>query len=160
MKILVVYYSKTGNTKRLASDIATGLGADLEEIIDKKDRKGAINWILSGRDAMKKLPTEIGDFKDPQNYDLVVVGTPVWAWTMVPAVRTYLNLTKDNIAKLVCLVTADSSNTQKVVADIEEVVGKKSVASLGLIAKDLKDTELYNKKVSDFIADVKKLEMV
>ena len=34
MKQLVVYYSRTGNTKKIGQEIATALGADLDEIVD------------------------------------------------------------------------------------------------------------------------------
>ncbi len=47
-KILVAYYSKTGNTKRAAEDIAKSLGADLEEIKDKRNRKGFGRGLRAG----------------------------------------------------------------------------------------------------------------
>ena len=42
MKILIAYYSKTGNTERVAKDLASQLGADLEKVIDRKNRKGIL----------------------------------------------------------------------------------------------------------------------
>jgi flavodoxin len=39
-KILVVYYSRTGMTKKLANSIANLLFADIEEIVDTKNRSG------------------------------------------------------------------------------------------------------------------------
>ena len=39
MKILVIYYSKTGNTKYVAQKIAEQLNAELSEITDKKIAK-------------------------------------------------------------------------------------------------------------------------
>jgi len=57
--ILVVFYSRSGNTKKVATDIASALGADLEEIVEKKNRQGNLGWLSGGRDAMKKAQTEI-----------------------------------------------------------------------------------------------------
>ncbi|HBP51341.1 TPA: flavodoxin, partial [Candidatus Shapirobacteria bacterium] len=54
MKTLVVFYSRTGNTRRMGELIAQKLHADIDEIIDQKSRSGIIGWILSGRDAMKE----------------------------------------------------------------------------------------------------------
>jgi len=48
MKTLVAYYSRTGNTKKVAVEIAKNLKADIDEIIDKKDRSGMIGWIIGG----------------------------------------------------------------------------------------------------------------
>ncbi len=47
MKILVAFYSRSGNTKRAAGIIAKTLGAEMDEIIDKKNRRGGF-WAFSG----------------------------------------------------------------------------------------------------------------
>jgi len=57
--ILIVYYSRSGFTKQLVQELAVHLHADLEEIIDKKDRSGAIGYLFSGRDAWQEKTTEI-----------------------------------------------------------------------------------------------------
>jgi len=54
MKALVVYYSRTGNTKFVAEKIAQELGADIEEVIDKKNRFGLINYLRAGGDALRR----------------------------------------------------------------------------------------------------------
>lgn len=54
MKSLVVFYSRTGNTRRVAEMIAGEMKADLQELVDKKSRKGPIALLRAGRDAIKK----------------------------------------------------------------------------------------------------------
>ena len=76
-KILVVFYSRTGNTKKVAQDIAQSLGADVEQLIDKKDRSGALGYMGAGKDASKEMLADIEPIKyDPAKYDLIVMGTP------------------------------------------------------------------------------------
>lgn len=97
-KILVAYYSKTGNTERVAKEIAVRLGADIEKITDLKKRSGILGYIFGGRDAMKKRPTEIGELqKNPAEYDLIIMGSPVWSWNATPAITTYINKTRGRI---------------------------------------------------------------
>lgn len=121
MKSLVVFYSRTGTTKKVAIEIAHKLGAELEEIIDLKDRKGAIGWLSGGKDAFKKNPTEIKKIeKNPKDYDLVVVGTPVWASTMAPAIRVYLSTAK--IKKAAFFVTMGGRGDEKTYADMHELI--------------------------------------
>ena len=97
-KVLVVYYSRGGYTKRVAQDIATKLDADIEEIIDQKSRKGFFGLLSAGKDAFFKSETSIGTLeKDSANYDTTIIGTPMWAGGMTPAVRTYLNKYKVNL---------------------------------------------------------------
>ncbi len=91
MKTLVVYYSRTGSTKNAAEHIAKQLGADLDELIDSKNRMGLWGWLMAGRDALRKYTTTLMDIKkNPADYDLVIIGTPIWAGTITPAIRTYV----------------------------------------------------------------------
>jgi flavodoxin len=91
MKSLVVYYSRTGNAKFVAETIAATVGADLEEIVDLADRSGSKGFLLAGKDATKGNTTKIAETqKHPQDYDLIVMGQPVWAFAPTPAIRTYI----------------------------------------------------------------------
>jgi len=56
-KSLVVFYSRTGTTKRVAESISNLLKCDVEEVIDRKDRKGPLGCLKSGSDAMSKKLT-------------------------------------------------------------------------------------------------------
>lgn len=46
MKILIVYYSKTGNTEKIVKEIISNLNADAEKIIDKKIAKESLDLFL------------------------------------------------------------------------------------------------------------------
>ena len=50
MRSLVVYYSRTGVTKKVAEAISQMLGADIEEIIDRRDRRGPKGFFTGGRE--------------------------------------------------------------------------------------------------------------
>ena len=71
MKHLVVYFSRTGNNRTIGYAIAQALNADVDEIIDKKNRKGMLNWLRAGRDSMGGKLTEVEFEKDPQDYEIV-----------------------------------------------------------------------------------------
>jgi hypothetical protein len=59
MKALVVYYSRTGNTEKVALELANELNADIERIIDTKDRSGAIGYLVAGKETTQKVPAQI-----------------------------------------------------------------------------------------------------
>jgi flavodoxin len=91
LKSLVVYYSRTGNARFVAQTIAAEIGADLEEIVDLKKRSGILGYLSGGSDARRGRETQISPTKkSPADYDLIIVGSPVWAARPVPAVTTYL----------------------------------------------------------------------
>ncbi len=97
-----MYYSRTGTTKFVAETIAAELGSDIEEIVDLKNREGRLNYIGAAGDASRGKETKIGPInRGPSDYDLIIIGTPIWAWSPTPAIRTYVknnNLSGKNVA--------------------------------------------------------------
>ena len=67
MKSLVVYYSKSGNTKKVGQLIAEQAKADVEELKDLKKRSGIFGWIGAGRDGMKGNRTKIAPTTKDKN---------------------------------------------------------------------------------------------
>jgi len=135
-KVLVVYYSRTGNTRRAAEIIAARLGAETEEIIDHRSRDGPIGWLLAGRDGGRKNLTEIEPPRqDPSGYDLVVVGTPVWNDNVSAPVRTYLNGYAAKCGRLAVFITHDAPKTGAL-ADVNSLVQGEPVASVELRRND------------------------
>ncbi|MCK5684080.1 hypothetical protein KAJ27_08160 [bacterium] len=128
-KILVVFYSRTGVTRKIAQELAAGLGADIEEIHDKKNRSGAMGYITASIDAVTRKCTEIENcVKKPSEYDLVIIGTPIWGSTMCSAVRTYLKLYKENIKTAGFLITYKMFGVPNVVRNMEMILDKKPVS--------------------------------
>lgn len=145
-KILVTYYSRTGYTKKVAEQIAKNLKADIDEIIDEKDRKRKIiGWLISGKDAVQKNLTKIKFSKDPKKYDIVIIGTPNWASTMTPAIRTYLTQNKLNNVAFFCTYGGNSGH---IFQDLEELSSKPTTV-LGLKDKEIESEESKN-KITEF----------
>ncbi len=150
-KILVAYYSKTGNTERVANDIAGRLGADTEKIIDKKKRTGILGYIFGGWDAMKKRLTEIGEIqKNPADYDIVILGTPVWGWNATPAITTYISKTKDQLKNIAFFITSGNTEPGRIVEYLEEISGQKALTYVGFNRNELKDAAVCNRKIEEF----------
>lgn len=78
MKTLVVFYSRTGITRKVAETIARILSGDVEEIFAREDRSDFSGFDLSREEAVLKKPAAIKATKrDPARYDLTIVGTPI-----------------------------------------------------------------------------------
>jgi flavodoxin len=155
-KILVAYYSKTGNTERVAKEIAARLGADIEKITDLKKRSGILGYIFGARDAMKKRPTEIGELqKNPAEYNLIIMGSPIWGWNATPAITTYINKTRDRIKNTAFFITSGNTNPEKIVPYLEEISGKKTISYVGFNSKELMNDKIYNERLNNFLNTVK-----
>ncbi|MHC2382978.1 flavodoxin family protein [Bradyrhizobium liaoningense] len=90
-RILVVYYSRTGTTRKVAQSLSAALSCDSEEITEAGSRKGIFGYLRSAVEARRQIPSRIAaTVRDPSLYDLVVIGTLVWAWSLSSPVRAYL----------------------------------------------------------------------
>ena len=95
MKNLIIYYSYTGNTKKIANIIKDKLpNSDIAEIKTKIPYSSDYNSVVSqGKKEVKKgfmpeiLPIDI----DINSYENIIIGSPVWWYTFAPAVLTFLN---------------------------------------------------------------------
>ena len=146
MKTLVVFYSRTGTTKKVGEALAIKLGADIEEIKDIVNRSGAKGYLLSGRDAMRrKLTTLEPQNKNTAEYDLVVIGTPVWAWNMSAPIRTYITERKDDFKKVAFFCTMGGSGNEGTFSEMAEVIGKQPLGKLALKTVQVVKNEFVEK---------------
>ena len=158
-KILVVYYSRTGTTEKIGGLLAVALDADQEKVVDKKDRSGLWGYLVAGKDAGFKNLTEIGKLKyDPADYDLVIIGTPIWAWKMTPAIRTYINKYKDKLRNVVFYTTSGGTSYEDVVPEMEKYMGHKAMLKNGFFEKEVnKDSKEMVRKLNKFLEEIKEL---
>jgi len=155
MKTLVIYYTRTGNAKFIAETIAAELGADIEEVIDLKNRQGKLAFLPAGRDAMKAKETEIAQTKrTPTDYDLIIIGQPVWAGNPTPAIRTYLNK-NDLSGKKVALFFSDTNLGQAVEKTKALMPNSTFVGELALPPKALENKEETKKKIAEWCNTLK-----
>jgi hypothetical protein len=164
-KILVTYYSNTGHTRQLGESIAEELGCDSEEIVEKNSRgrlaaegeerssagsimKAAL-WTLLGRGSPIRQVQ-----RDPSDYDLTLVGTPVWAGCVTSPVRSYLKQHRGSFRKLAFFWTGGGGTNPRVFKQMAKTSGTAPVAVLGISADTL-GTDDYKQKVREFAAQVR-----
>ena len=109
--ILCVYYSRTGHTEKLMGDIATELGCEIVKLEDGVKRSGLSGWLVSGLHAVsRKVPPvkEIETKLPLKEYDLVILGTPVWAGRCSAPIRSFLLQHGEELKKVAYLITRGS----------------------------------------------------
>ena len=86
-KTLVVYYSASGNTERVAKDIAEAAGADLFEIVPTEVYTSEdLNWTNPDSrvsrehddESLRDVPLTTTEVPDWDSYDTVFIGYPIW----------------------------------------------------------------------------------
>jgi hypothetical protein len=130
-RILVVHFSRTGNTREVARELAAALGADLEEIGDPADRTGTLGYLRCALEAVLGVSAEIEPpRRDPARYELVVVGSPVWYASVASPARTYLWLERDRLPQVAFLLTHGGFGAERALGQMRTLAGKRPVARL------------------------------
>lgn len=94
MKILILYYSYTGNTRKIAELVKSKVGGDLVEIKTVTPYEGNYNDVVNQaqQEVKRRFQPEILPLDvRMEDYDTVVLGSPVWWYTYAPAMSTALS---------------------------------------------------------------------
>lgn len=145
-KTLVIYYSRSGKTRKVAESIAEKLNADLKEIIDNKKRSGFFGFIFSGRDAVNEKLADIKDINvNIKNYDRIIIGTPVWASRISTPILTFIKEQKNDIKNYSLFYTQGGPGDNKIEAQLDKCLNRKPEAIVGVIGKDFKENTYEEK---------------
>lgn len=122
-KTLVVYYSwSCGNTEKIAEQLADACDADIARIETvmpyPEDYQETVDQ--GQREVNAGFMPEIENLEyNPTDYDVIVIGTPTWWYTMAPAVKTFI-AENDFSGKTVVALSTNGSWPGNVTADIED----------------------------------------
>ncbi len=159
METLVVYYSRTGKTKLVAEKIAQELGADIDEVIDEKNRRGWIGFLRGGYDATVSSKTKIAEAKkNPRDYDLIIIGTPVWNSRPSPAVRTYLGNNDLSGKKTAIFCTAEGIGCEKAIERTKRLVLHSDVIEHLIMSKPPKNGAGAEDRILEWCSKLKLLQ--
>jgi flavodoxin len=128
---LVAYYSLTGTTQRVAERLAHWLDADLEVLHDRGPRRGALGALRSALDsALGREVWLAPPLFDPANYDLVLVGSPVWYASVSSPVRSYLSRYRDRLRNVAFFCTCGGTGAPRALRHMAKACGRPPLATL------------------------------
>ena len=155
MRTLVVYYSRSGNTRKAAAKLRDALSCDILEIDDGVKRNGIIGYFRCAVHAIKKktFPLEPMD-KDPSGYDMVVLCTPIWAGTMSTPIRSFVSRFKHQIKRHSIVCAQGSVKEQKIFAPMKEIMGREADARIWISDRWWKDGSADG-RITEFASEIK-----
>jgi flavodoxin len=156
MKTTIIYYSYSGITRMIAAQIQKACGGDLVEVKLKQDYSAITAYTLGCYRARKEEcdPIEPAAI-DVTGSDLVVIGTPVWAFKATPAINAAIAALKGcEGKKAVLFATCGSSakDTLPILKKSSEAKGMNVVGEFVLTRKEIGE----GSKVNTLIESVKK----
>ena len=129
-KILVVYFSHSGNTRIIGEQIKNATGADIFEIQTVKDYPKDYQTVVEqakkeiNSNYKPKLKTKVNNI---EFYDIIFIGSPNWWSTVAPPVATFLTSYNLEGKTIVPFMTHEGSGMGHSVADIKKMCPKSTV---------------------------------
>ncbi len=161
MKTAIVYYSMHGNVRYVSEKVAKELGADLIELVPVKayPDKGAMQFIWGGSAVTFKKKPELEPYTfNASDYDLVIIGTPVWASNFTPPLRTFFENNDLTGKKIAVIATSAGGDSAKCVEAVKAAAKADSLAAvLSLTDPKDKPSDENEKQIAAFIETCKGL---
>jgi flavodoxin len=152
-RTLVTFHSRSGNTRRIAQALARRLDGDLDEIRIVQPLKGALGYAMCAIEAIACLTPALRPAgKDPAAYDLVVIGTPVWFWSLSSPVRSWLESHPMGKRRVAFFCTMGASGASRVFATMQSLAGRKPVATLALTEREARAGD--DRKIDAFVSSL------
>ncbi|MBN2324042.1 MAG: hypothetical protein JXQ30_09920 [Spirochaetes bacterium] len=155
MKALIVYYSWTGNTKTVADAVSSVTGGKLRPLEEKHKRRkrsgflGAAFGALVGARSVLLNP----DY-DTSEYEMVFIGTPVWAMHPAPAINSFLRYASLQGKSVYLFTTNASGKPQRTLESLTKKIRKKGGTLVGSFSiRTDRNLKVDPKKALEFVRE-------
>jgi len=126
MNTIIVYYSLEGNTEFAAHEIAVVLEAATFKIEPVK-AYSAINgakYFWGGKDVLLGVRPQLKPYQfQADDYDIIIIGTPIWAGGCAPPINTFLAQNNLKGKKIGLFATSGSGNAEKCFEKMKRQIG-------------------------------------
>ena len=155
MKTAVIYYSMSGNTEQTAEKIARQTGADLIRIEPVKEypSKGFKKFLWGGKSAVMGDTPALQPYRFDADYDAIVIGTPLWAGTMTPPIKSFIKENRDKLSgkSISAFICCAGGGAEKAFEKIKAEVGTDTLsAQMILINPKEKPSDENEAKIKAF----------
>ena len=134
MKRVIVYYSYTGNTKSIVEKIKEKYGYDTFEIKPANEYSDDYNLVVESEEKLVPMDyqPDIEELNiDFNNYDEIILATPVWWYSVASPVNTFIH-THDFLGKPIIAVVTNGGYIGRTLENIEKVTGSPINNSISL----------------------------
>jgi len=138
MRTLVTYFSRTGQTSRVAKEIAKRCGAHLDPIHPQVQEIVWLGgWHYNWQALVHAAPPIQRPARNPAHYDLVVIGVPISRVGLAPPVRSYVRAYAARIQQIAFFCAEGEGIEERGFAELSKLCGKQPVATLAVTRKSL-----------------------
>lgn len=155
MKSLVVYYSLDGHTRLIADIIASETGADTHELkpVNEKTRRGFAKFFWGGKSVVfNEKPKLQEPLPDMSAYDVVFIGTPIWASSFTPPVNTFLSNITSGPRNVMLFACCSGGSVKKCFEKMKaQLTSSKILGEITFTDPTLEQRETLNAQIKDWL---------
>ena len=137
---LVVCYSYTGTTRRLAQLLCSHHGWPLGEIVEEHPRSGAVGTLRCVLDSLlRRHPAVRYEGPDPADFHTVVLLSPVWMYRLAGPMRSFVARHREALRHVAVILTMGAGGASNAVAEIAHVLGHGPILVRTFTAHEVED---------------------
>jgi hypothetical protein len=138
--VLVIFYSYTGTSRRVATLLASQQGWVTGEILDTRRRAGASGiWNCVLDSLLRRTPQINYEGPDPLGFEAVVLVSPVWLNRPCGPMRSFVAANACGLRSYAVVFTMASSGADDAEAELANLAGRPPLLSLGVHARHVED---------------------
>lgn len=146
MKLCIIYHSETGNTRHIAQHLSTLCDCQLVDVSDRASYSSLTGFLVRCKRAQceELVPVEPTSI-DVSGYDLLVFGSPVWAFKPTPAIHAAILALKGCTGKkavVFCTHGGSPGDTQALLKKWLELREMKFCGGLSIHQKDIENDKI------------------
>lgn len=151
MRALIVYFSFEGNTKLIAEKIAETIGADIVELATSKQypQEGIGKYFWGGKSVVfGDKPELLNETVDWNKYQTIIIGTPVWASSFTPPVKSFISKYKISGKRIALFACHGGGGAEKCFAKLKKALpGNEFIGEIDFIQPNKNPEENISKAI-------------
>jgi len=159
MRCLVVYYSLSGTTRRVAEEAARALAADIVEVRAERYAVGRFRVLRAAFDAWRaSLPTIDAGGRPVDEYDFVMLLSPVWVGRAATPMRAYLAQNRGKLRRTAFLLTCRGQCPPRAFEEMTSLSGVKPEKTFVLREHEIKGKPELPGPLVSFLTSIRQRE--
>ena len=138
--VLVVCYSNTGTTRRVAELLCSHHGWPMGEITEKRSRAGAAGTLRCVLDSLfRRRPAIRYQGPDPDDFHTVVLLSPIWVYSLAGPMRSFVTSHRGALRRVAVILTMGSAGASNAIAEIAHVLGHSPILVDAFTTRQVED---------------------
>ncbi|AGU52899.1 flavodoxin domain-containing protein [Variovorax paradoxus B4] len=124
-KILVVVYSYTGTSRKVAQLLCSQQGWPMAEIAETRPRAGAFGSFRCLLDSVfRRRPAIRYDGPKTKDFDAVVLVSPIWGQRLAGPMRSFVGTRRNHLPDVAVISVMGGRGAPNAVAEISRLIGR------------------------------------